>query len=403
MMSNKKQRLHFMSVSEYHTTGKIKLLNISTIDQLLAAIEGELHKLMPIDVPRGVYMYLGEYALGDIGVSLDYVQNNDDYFFVTSSERKDEKGICAVISTFLDRSVVISYNRMKHYLEYGTTIEKFLVESTAKADTDIIFTSDHKICAALVQANYQKVVKLSDSRELTDQIDDSEIVFGDNDNILFIKHGYLDRSENLSQSDMEYVTEDTKFRIWFVRNNRELKNDGMYKLPVRSASELRELLVEAEEDDPRMPDEMYQVDPYVRMYLGDYAIGGIRYLESENVFYLDATGKWLDDGLANRLQYIFGSLTITMDEMDRIITTPLTISEFLYQIIDGEYTIELVKDKDTIWNCLSRDYMVLSTLNGILSYTVKTNPELLEKYSVDTRVIVVAQTLEQIFNVDGRK
>lgn len=68
------------------------------------------------------------------------------------------------------------------------------------------------------------------------------------------------------------------------------------------------------------------------------------------------------------------AITISFETMDSLIRQEHTIESFITTIMGEEYDAVVTDEPEKIWELLNNGYRVLCSLNDILHYDVKNNP-----------------------------
>lgn len=334
----------------------------------------------------GLRMYLGDYEIGKL-----WKAENDEFFVGITAEYGN--GILAVIDGIFDLYTYITKAQFEEIFKNGISLEEFIVTILAANGVDAVVTDNPNIAKSLINSGYMSALALKDAAHV--DIRDGS----DNESVLFIKHCIRDTDSPKEVAELPIK----KNKLWFVRDDAPRHEDYTKQIKVTSAGELLAQI-----------DEITQTSdtPEVRVYLGEYEIGGIaKYYEGvipvprredEASFAIQSSGDYAADytgeSIGARLEYIFGTwAAISSEKMDELLAKEeLTIEELVEASMNDYFKAVVTDDSKRIWELLHSGYTVLCTLNDILHQDIKNNYDYLAKYKDDKRVILVSINLDNI-------
>lgn len=341
--------------------------------------------------PRGIYVKLGDYRLGQIVVSDANLHRPT--FCITYSELYGETGIAAVLSKCFNRPLWISDFRMDTYLKNGVTLEELLEDTVANTPSDIIITSDPKTCLALLRSGYKKVMRIGEALNTYE---------GSFDKILFIKHTTLDRDECYFD-DSFHINSSTKLHnIWFVRNTLPQHIESANELSIDSANQLKSWL-HIQYEDSHHDSASDKNKPILRMYLGNYAIGGVSWNEQKECFEIGSTYSWPKDSFGDKLVEVCGDgILVTFDDMDKLLRNSHTIQGFFANTLLKHMDGAITDDDAEIKRLLENTYIPITALNDILRVDVRESLEHFSTYRKDARIVFIKKALWEIFHDEDK-
>lgn len=350
-------------------------------------------KLRDIEKKEKIVMYLGNYMIGRI------LWNRDSFCFLCTE--KLENSIFGILEHFnKGKGIEISESKLDEIIKNGISIEEFVYDICKENGLDVVVTDEQQIAIELIEEGYLPVLAFKDA--IPESFRDN---YKDDEEVVFVKYTVYNSDTDYNEeeascnSDIDYYEEEIKKisfpnnKLWFVQDDVEPFSDYEKRLEITSAKQLSDFIDEKDEFNPAT---------LVRMYLGEYEIGTIKYYPEDNTFCIEESRNWWSENIAERVCDVCVGNTlgeIPYEKMDYLIGREFSIEEFLPICIWDYYETQIEDNPNRIWELIHNGYMIICKVNDILHSYIKNNQGILETYMHDKRVVLIKNDLKKIWGL----
>lgn len=321
-----------------------------------------------------VKVYLGDYLVGQI-------ENEENFkgFYFSKGYTQDES-LCGSIASKLRIGGFISNKDMNNIIKNGVGLEKFL--ECAYGDANVVITADPKISMILIQSGFIMVCRLREIGGVTSFWGDD---FEEREN----------RSESIYvRTYMEDVLKWSANKKGRVKTGKKQKYDVWFAAPLENTFKENRRERALNDISTAYDLKKYVINnpgiPYVRMFIGNYEIGGISW-SCEKQFYIVRDVYGSEHSFSNYIDNFFpkNSYQLSGKSIDDIIFNKTTIGDFfkLFNKDCGAYynNVVLVDSPEKYEVMVEKGYKALLTLNTLLI-----DPAEKFKHRDDIRVVMVS-------------